>query len=158
MKIEDFFYNSAFLDIYVLKPLSHIRENWDLSWDPDVKRYIIEEDSFGKEINELITELEITPHPEDYHKNEDILAEYIVEKLNWDIVKIKNRWTNADYKGILEQGGFGDIHEKNLVLAVAGRISTAIKFGQNHFDKMEEGHSIILSNIMSIILYHRYLA
>lgn len=155
MKVEDFFYNSSFLDMYVLKPLSHIRDTWDLSWDNDTKRYIIENDSFGKELNDLITELENVSPPDSYHENEDKLADYVAAKLNWGIIKINNRWTEADYRSIFEQGGFGDIDEENLVLAASGRIHAALKFGQNHFDEMEEGHALILSNILSIILYHR---
>jgi hypothetical protein len=153
--MEDFFFKSSFLDMFVLKPLSHIRGNWDLSWDDKTKRYIVEEDSFGFEINNLITELEKTKPPKNYHENEDLLAEYVAERFNWGIQKIKNRWTNAEYKIILEQGGFGDIDEKNLVLGASGRIHTAMKFGQDNFDEMEEGHMIMLANILSIILYHR---
>lgn len=78
------------------------------------------------------------------------------KKLNWGIEKIGKRWTGSDYKAILEQGGFGDIDEQNLVLAASGRIRASIKYGQKHFDKMENGHMIILSNILSIILFHRY--
>jgi hypothetical protein len=153
--IENFFYKSSYLDLLVLKPLWHIREIWDLSWDDKTKRYLVEEDSFGAEINALITELENASVPENYHENEDKLAEYVAEKLNWQIKKIGQRWTEADYKSILEQGGFGDIDEQNLVLAASGRIHAAIKFGQSHFDKMEDGHMNILANILSIILYHR---
>jgi hypothetical protein len=155
MKVEDFFYNSSFLDMHVLKPLCHIRDTSDLSWDENTKRYIVEDDSFGKEINYLITELENTNPPDNYHEHEDKLAEYVAAKCNWGIKKIKNRWTEADYKVILQEGGFDDIDEKSLVLAASGRIHAAIKFGQNHFDEMEEGHAVILSNIISIILYHR---
>lgn len=155
MVVEDFFYKSSFLDMFVLKPLWHIRETWDLSWCENTKRYIVEDDSFGNEFNNLITELENTISPKEYHQNENILAEYIAKKLNWDIKKINNRWTGAEYKVILEQGGFGDIDEKNLVTAARGRIDAAYRFGQKKFDEMEEGHMIILSNILSIILYHR---
>lgn len=108
MVVEDFFYKSSFLDMFVLKPLWHIRETWDLSWCENTKRYIVEDDSFGNEFNNLITELENTISPKEYHQNENILAEYIAKKLNWDIKKINNRWTGAEYKVILEQGGFGD--------------------------------------------------
>ncbi|MBD0780102.1 hypothetical protein HPE56_20070 [Maribacter sp. ANRC-HE7] len=156
MNIEDFFYKSTYLDMFVLKPLWIARGNWDLSWDSETKRYIVEEDSFGQEINDLISEIENTKPPKKYHDNEDILAEYVNQNLNWDIKKIKNRWEGAEYKSILEQGGFGDIDEKNLVSAATARIHTAIKFGQKHFDEMENGHMIILSNILSIILYHRF--
>lgn len=142
--------------MFVLKPLWVARGNWDLSWDNKTKRYVVEEDSFGNEINALITELEKVNPPDKYHDNEDVLARYVEEKLNWGIEKIGKRWTGSDYKAILEQGGFGDIDEQNLVLAASGRIRASIKYGQKHFDKMENGHMIILSNILSIILFHRY--
>jgi len=158
MDITNFFYKSTFLDMYVLKPLWHIRGNWDLSWDDKSKTYIVEEDSFAKEMNDLILELEATRPPKNYHENEDKLAEYISKKFNGRIKKLNNRWTGADYKVILEQGGFGDVDEKNLVSAAAGRIHATIKFGQNNFDEMEDGHMIILANILSIILYHREVA
>ena len=158
MTIEDFFYKSSFLDMLVLKPLSHIREIWDLSWDGKLKRYLVEDDSFGEEINNLISELEKTVPPKNYHDNEDLLAEYLKERFNWDLKKINKKWTGAEYKVILEQGGFGDINEENLVLAASGRIHAAIKFGQNNFDAMENGHMFILANILSIILYHREIA
>lgn len=142
--------------MFVLKPLWIARGNWDLSWSPETKRYIVEEDSFGQEMNDLISEIDGTIPPKKYHDNEDVLVEYVSQNLNWNIQKIKNRWEGAEYKSILEQGGFGDIDEKNLVLAATGRIHTAIKLGQKHFDEMENGHMIILSNILSIILYHRF--
>ncbi len=156
MKVEDFFYDSVYLDMFVLKPLWIARGTWDLSWDNNTKRYKVEEDSFGNEINALITELEKINPPDNYHDNEDALAHYVKEKLNWGIRKINKRWTGSDYKVILEQGGFGDIDEQDLVLAASGRIHAAINYGQQHFDEMEEGHMIILSNILSIILFHRY--
>lgn len=101
--------------------------------------------------------MENTQPPKKYHGNEDVLAEYVNDNLNWNIKKVKNRWEGADYKVILEQGGFGDIDEKNLILAATARIHTAIKLGQKHFDEMENGHMIMLANILSIILYHRFV-
>lgn len=156
MIIEDFFNGSVNLDRYVLRPLSHLKQTWDLSWDKSTKRFVVEKDSFGTDFNELITELEHTNPPDNYHDNEDKIAEYFKKFLKWEIQKINRRWTGADYEFILEQGGFGDIDEKNLVLAASGRIHAAIKFGQDHFDDMEDGHMNILSNILSIILFHRY--
>lgn len=156
MIIEDFFYESNYLDKFVLKPLCHIRGTWDLFWNDESKRYLVEEDSFGAEINNLISELEAIKPPKNYHDNEDILAHYVEKKLNWGIYKINKRWTGADYKVILEQGGFGDIDEKNLLLAASGRIHAAIRFGQNRYDDMEFGHMVILSNVISIILFHRH--
>lgn len=155
MKIEDFFYKSDFLDKFVLRPLSHIRSNWDLYWDEDIKRYKIEEDSFAKEFNDIITELETISPPENYHEYEDKLAEYVASRLNWGIEKVGNRWTKADYESILEQGGYGDINEQNLLKAASGRINKAIEYGQNSFGEMEKGHLKILSALLTIILYHR---
>lgn len=156
IKIEDFFYKSTYLDMFVLKQLSHIKGNWDLSWNSNTKGYIIEDDSFGNEINSLIDELENTIPPKKYHDNEDVLADYVKANLNWNIEKNNNRWEGADYKAIIEQGGFGDKDEKNLILAATARIHTSIKLGQKCFDEMETGHMIMLANILSIILYHRY--
>ncbi|WP_433896370.1 hypothetical protein [Sphingobacterium mizutaii] len=155
MKIEDFFCKSALLDSFVLRPLSHIRSNWDLYWDVDKKRYKIEEDSFAKEFNDLITELETISPAGNYHEYEDKLAEYVASRLNWGVEKNGNRWTKADYESILEQGGFFDVNEKNLLKAASGRINKAIEYGQNSFDEMEMGHLKILSALLTIILYHR---
>lgn len=154
--IEDFFYNSEFLDRFVLRPLSHLKPTWDLSWDKKTKRYTVENDSFGKEINKLINDVENAIPPDNYHDNEDKIAEYFKKFLKWDIEKINKKWIGADYEFILQQGGFSDIDEKNLILAASGRIHAAIKYGQKHFDDMEKGHMIILSNVLSIILFHRY--
>lgn len=60
--IFNFFYNSESVLDYVLKPLQHIRSNWDVIWDYDNDRYI-EEQSFGAEVNELINELSIVDAP-----------------------------------------------------------------------------------------------
>lgn len=86
MKVEAFFFDSVYLDMFVLKPLWVARGNWDLSWDNKTKRYVVEEDSFGNEINALITELEKVNPPDKYHDNEDVLARYVEEK-----IKLGNR-------------------------------------------------------------------
>jgi hypothetical protein len=153
----DFFKKSEYLEYFVLRPLSHIYSNWDLIWDDENNKYEEEEDSFASILNNLISELETTEPPPSYHDNEDILAEYVVKNLTWDIKKQGKRWVCPDYPSVLEQGGFNDIDEANLVLAAAGRIKAAEHFGQNHFDEMEKGHQKIFGYIIAIILYHRYL-
>lgn len=155
MLIKDFFYKSIFLDKFTLRPLSHIRHNWDLDWNDNSKGYIEEDNSFAKEINDLIMELEMVNPPKKYHEHEDKLAEYVSKNLNWGIEKIGAIWNKAQYESILEQGGFGDINENNLILAASGRIHKAIEFGQKHFDEMEMRHMKILATILTIILYHR---
>jgi hypothetical protein len=74
---------------------------------------------------------------------------------NWNISKSGRRWINEDYKMILEQGGFGDNGILKLIHSAVGRIQIAKSKGQNHFDKMEEGHKKMLADILSIILYHK---
>ncbi len=153
--IKDFFAKSEFLDYLVLRPLSHINENWELMWNSDKEEYEIEEDSFADKLNDLILELSNTPPSLKYHDNEDKLAEYVKKHLNWSISKVGNRWFGEDYPVILEQGGFHDFKETELVQAATGRIQAAIDRGQWHFDEMEDSHQKILAGILCIIIYHR---
>lgn len=157
--MKTFFFKSSHLDLLALKPLSHIKPYWDLSWDSELEEYLVEEGSFALELNNLISEIENTPPPSKYHVCEDELANYVKANLNWPITKINNRWVFlkniSDYPSILEQGGFGDIDEKNLILSASGRIQAAIDFGQNHFDEMEDGHQRILAIVLAIILFQR---
>jgi hypothetical protein len=155
MTMFSFFTRSDLFDHDVLRPLSHIRGNWELSWDHEQGRYLEEEDSYANVVNLLLKELEQCDPPVRYHDNEDRLAEYVVEHLKWPIKKVENRWVGMDYESILEQGGFHDLNETNLVLAGAGRIRAAITRGQNHFDDMEESHQHMLAAVITIILYHR---
>jgi hypothetical protein len=76
------------------------------------------------------------------------------DRLKWPIYKEGNRWV-GDYRSIIEQGGFDDLDEKDLVEAAAGRIRAAIDRGQGHFEQMEESHRTILARVLSAILYHR---
>ena len=154
-RIKDFFAKSELLDYMVLKPLSHINMCWELTWCSEKNEYEREEGTFASLLNDLIIELSTTVPPNKYHDNEDCLAEYVNQSLNWNICKQGARWVGADYNSILEQGGFKDINEQNLVQAAAGRIKVAIDKRQNHFDDMEDTHKEILATIMTIIIYHR---
>ncbi|RUA30990.1 MAG: hypothetical protein DSY77_13420 [Bacteroidetes bacterium] len=152
---KNFFTNSDLLDIMVLRPLSHINMNWELTWGKNSEEYQRESDSFAPKLIELINEISETTPPAKYHDNEDCLAKYVIESLNWKITKKGNRWEGVDYESILEQGGFKDINEKNLVKAATGRIKAAIKRDQIHFDDMEESHQRMLAIVMVIIIYLR---
>jgi len=154
-EIKDFFANSELLDYLALRPLSHINGNWELIWDNEKEEYEREEDSFAGKLNDLILELARTIPPTKYHDNEDKLAEYVKEHLNWSVNKVGNRWEGEDYEVILEQGGFHDINESELVKAATGRIQAALDRGQFHFDDMEESHRKILAGVLCAILYHR---
>ena len=153
--IKGFFENSDNLDYMVLRPLSHMHPNWELSWEDG--GYHEEEDSFAALFNKLMEELSAIEAPEKYHDHEDRLVEYMVQKdTTGTIKKDGNKWVGGDYYHLLEQGGFRDIDQTDLKLAVAGRIKAAIDHGQEHFDEMEDGHQKMLGMCLSIIMYHQF--
>jgi hypothetical protein len=154
-KIKEFFDWSTLFDEMVTRQLSHIRGNWELTWDCAEKKYEPEEGSYAELINELVIELSNLEPPLKYHDNEDRLAEYCKSDLRWAIQKAGNRWTGAPYASILEQGGLNDFNQKNLCLAACGRVKAALKRGQRHFDDMEESHREMLADVMAILLYRR---
>lgn len=152
--VREFFQWSDTLDYLVLRPLSHIRSNWETRWDSDKRKYRPEEDSFAEELNELIERIASTNPPLRYHDNEDRLAEFVQSK-GWRIKKAGNRWVGTDYASILEQGAFDDHDIPNLLLAARGRVHAAVVRGQTHFDEMEESHQKMLAAVLAIAIYHR---
>jgi hypothetical protein len=153
--VNTFLADSNFLDEDVLRPLSHILPNWELTWDEASQKYFEEKDSYAAVLNGLISELDSVTPPMRYHDNEDRLAEYVIKHLKWPIRKEGERWVGVNYDAIVEQGGFHDVDERDLVLAAAGRIRAATERGQQHFDDMQESHRRMLAAVLSIILYHR---
>ena len=151
----EFFERSDLLDYEVLRPLSHIRGNWELTSGSGNYHFEDDEDSFAKELSDLIDELETTEIPTRYHDNEDTLAEYVQDKFNSEIKKVGNRWVGQDYRIILQNAGFYDLNEENLVQSAKGRVIAAQRFNQNHYDKMEQGHRKMLAVILTLIIYHR---
>ncbi len=81
----EFFERSEYLDYEVLRPLSHIRGNWELSSGNGDFHFEKEEASFSKELSELIDEIDQTEIPARYHDNEDLLGEYDRDKINQEI-------------------------------------------------------------------------
>ncbi len=153
-EVIDFFANSEDLLDFVLKPLEHIRGNWDLIWDSENECYVEEEDSFGAEVNQLINELATIDAPQNYHEFEDKVAFFQSE--TWKhIIKVGRFWEGAGYASILEQGSFKDYKQESLVTAAAGRIKAAIERDQLFLDDMEDGHKSMLCALLSIILYQR---
>jgi hypothetical protein len=150
-----FFSNSDLLDYMVLRPLSHIMPNWELRRGDGDGLFLEEEDSFAGLFNQLIDELEKVTPPLRYHDHEDRLAEFVKERFKKDLKKIGMRWEGEDYRIILQDGGFGDADQKDMVLAVAGRIKAAIDRKQLQFDDMEKSHRYMLAVILTLILYHR---
>lgn len=154
-KLKNFFYNSNILDYLALRPLSHINENWELIWNNEKNKYEDEENSYADKLNKLIDEISLINPPKKYHINEDCLAIYVKDNLNWNIYKFNGRWIGEDYISIMQQGGFHDVKLCNLKMAATGRVKAAIERGQLHFDKMEQSHQKILAGVISIILYHQ---
>jgi hypothetical protein len=161
-RILDFFAASDVLAYEVLKPLSHMRGNWDPYVDSMTEMYEDEENSFAWLFNQLIHQISQASPPAKYHDSEDRLAEHVQQSLNWGIKKFGNGWlsqsggrlTPNDYLATLEQGGFKIEGVNDLLDAAAGRISAAIQHGHRHFDEMERGHQIILAGVLAAILYH----
>jgi len=153
--IRKFFAHSNVLDYLVLRPLSHIAQNWEMTWDPVANFYEPEVDSFAADVNAVIELIATKPTPERYHDNEDYLAEHVVRELRWPIQKKGTFWVGEDYDCILEQGGFGDLNQSNLISASSGRVHAAFKHGQTHIDDMEECHRNMLTALMTITIYHR---
>jgi hypothetical protein len=160
--VVEFFSTSDFMEHEVLRPLSHIRANWELMLDHQTGRYIDEEDSFAWLFSYLVNELAISIPPEAYHNSEDRLGEEVQQRLKWKIRKHGGIWRNedgirlhpSDYLAMLEQGGFKVDGVEELIIAAAGRIRAAIDRGQTHFDDMERGHQVILAGVLAAILYH----
>ncbi len=154
-RVLTFFSASDIFDHMVTRQLSHIKSNWELTWDDIEEQFEVEENSYASTLNDLLIELSLLEPPRAYHDNEDQLAEYCKENLNWPIYKEGRFWRGMEYVSILEQGGFDDEEQKNLCLSVAGRLEAALVREQLHFDEMEESHQKILADVMAIILYHR---
>lgn len=153
--IRNFFAWSDVLDYLVLRPLSHITSSWEMTWDHAAAQYEPETGTFAADLNAVIENIATCPRPARYHDHEDRLAESVIRNLGWPIQKKGSRWVGADYASILEQGGFRDFAQADLLSAASGRVHAALSYGQNHIDSMEDGHRYILTALMTIIIYHR---
>ena len=132
--LKKFFRKSDLLGHLVMRPLDHIEPNWELLWDEESEGYLIENDSFSDLWNDLVKDLSMCDPLTNYHDNEDRLAEHVKSSLYWEIDKVNGRWVGEDYAIILEQGGFDDIAQRDLLIAAAGRIKAAMTHGQTNFD------------------------
>lgn len=153
--VRRFFAQSELIDHDVLRPLSHIKGNWEVSWDDHMQRYAHEDDNFAKHLNVLIDDIANTAISDRYHDNEDVVANYLAAKPGSRIQKKGGRWIGASYGWILEQGGFDDIDQGELLTSAIGRVAAALQFGQMTYDDMEQGHRLMLADILTIMLYHR---
>ncbi|UVO55290.1 hypothetical protein [Sphingomonas sp. SUN039] len=153
--VRDFFAWSDLLDHDVLHPLAHIKGNWEATWDHTTRRYESEEGSFAKSLNLMIDDIADTAISPRYHDNEDVVARYLASQPGSKIAKVGGRWVGEEYGWTLEQGGFYDIDQGELLTSAIGRVAAALKRDQTHYDMMETGHRMMLADILTIILYHR---
>lgn len=153
--VRKFFARSELIDHDVLRPLAHAKGNWEVSWDAHTQRYEHEEDSFAKYLNLLIDDIAETAVSPRYHDNEDVVAGYLASRPGSKIEKKGGRWIGGDYGWILEQGGFDDIDQGELLTSAIGRVTAALERGQMTYDEMEQGHRLMLADVLTIILYHR---
>jgi hypothetical protein len=155
-RVRQFFAASdGVLDYLVLRPLSHVTLNWELTWDDASQAYVRESDSFASMLNGVIADIAAAIPPARYHDSEDQLALFAIGELGWSLRKVGRKWIGVDYDSLLEQGGFEDVDQRQLILAAAGRVHAALDRDQLHFDDMEKGHRRMLGAILTIILYHR---
>ena len=156
----EFFYKSELLDYEILRGLSHILPNWEIRWNDNTKFIIIEEDSFWNELNKLFHELDVIFKSnkyieEDYHKYEDILADYVKDNLNWNIDKINWLWNWADYRSIIEYWWFKDLNQEYLILSLYWRIQKSKFYGIYRYDDLDNWHRKMIANLISVIIYQR---
>jgi len=157
-QVRKFFARSDWLDYLVLRPLGHVSLHWETRWDSDADAYEAEPGTFAGDLNVVIGLIAAWPPPRHYHDHEDLLAGSVIRDLHWPIQKKGSRWIGADYASILEQGAFRDLDQRALISAASGRVQAAFRFGQFHFDEMEDGHQSILAELLTIITYHRLCA
>src|SRR3546814_13358936 len=84
-------------------------------WDDGSASYIAEDDSDADLLNRLIEDIARARPPARYHDNEDRLAHFVISKLKWPISKRGTFWVGADYPSIIEQGGFDDVAQTDLL-------------------------------------------
>jgi hypothetical protein len=161
---ELFFLHSDLLDHAVLRPISHVMPNWELIQCQDSEYYEEEADSFAAHLNVLIQEISRSSPPRDYHAYENRLAinysevtsgRFYLDGKLWRDRKTGNL-VQKDFVGhMIEQATCGHYDVPDLVLAASGRIAASLRFGVDHFDKLDHGHMEMLSVIMTDILFRR---
>ncbi|MGF1680201.1 hypothetical protein [Photobacterium minamisatsumaniensis] len=150
--MRNFFEHCDYFERLVTKPLFYIKPEYELDWLDG--KLVEREDSFACYLNQLFDELDNVVSPNNYHKYEDIIAEYCA--LEEPTIRKKGiLWIGQDYGWILENGSYDDIDEQNLVLAIAGRVKAAKRFNQCNFDEMEHGHRTMLTELLQCFIYHR---
>lgn len=163
--ILGFFYRSDRLDYTTLRPLSHVRSNWELvgseSGDPLFEE---EEDSYAENLNVLIDEIAAASPSYDYHKLENQIAADYTDAINgryflkgtlWHDKQTGQPIQKDDVGHMMEQASSGSDDVPGLVLAAAGRIATAMSYSVGNFDDLDRGHMEMLAIDLMTILFRR---
>lgn len=165
--VMSFFGESGWLDRSVLRPLSHLALSWELRRTETVGVFMEEEDSLAGLMNQLIREISLATPPESYHAHEDAVIRLREGAASGLIYLQGKRWRDratgepmakSSIGSLLEQASIGYDDVPDLVLAAAGRVATALKFGDANFDDLDEGHADMLAEVLTVILFIRALA
>lgn len=163
---KGFFADSAYLDYAALRPLSHVAPNWELTWDSSMGEYEAEEGSLAAHLNVLIEQVARSVPPTDYHSHENRLAQlyarvgggrfHLSKSGKLWIDSQTNKPTSKEMVGhMIEQASSGSDDVPDLVLACAGRVATAMRFGVRHFDDLDDGHLAMLAVLIAVVLFRR---
>lgn len=159
-----FFRRSSFLDHAVLRPLSHVSPDWELQSDGDDDHYLEEDGSLAAHLNVLIENIANSSPVLDYHSHENELASGYQEVSSGEIYLEGNLWLDRKTGRPIEKDMVGHMIEQStagwddlpeLVLAAAGRVAAALRFGISHFDDLDSGHMQMLAVIMTDIIFRR---
>ena len=162
--VVSFFGRSNWLDEFVLRPLSHIASCWELRRTGTIGVFMEEEESLAGLMNTLIGDISMATPPADYHGHEDAVIRLRNGPENSSIYLEGKRWRDrrtgeplgkSAIGGLLEQAAIGYDDVPDLILAAAGRVAVALKFGQANFDDLDDGHSDMLSEVLTVILFIR---
>jgi hypothetical protein len=165
--VMHFFGKSQWLDRSVLRPLSHIAMSWELRRTETVGVFMEEEDSLAVLMNQLILDISRATPPADYHAHEDAVIRLREGIDNGAIYQEGRRWRDrktgeplhkSSISSLMEQASIRYEDVPDLVLAAAGRVATALKFGDANFDDLDNGHADMLAEVLTVIIFIRALA
>lgn len=136
-----------FLTIWFFAHFPHIRGNWELQWNYEKLEFLEEEDSFAKDLNQLLRDIADYELPCNYryHASEDIIARLVKKHLHWNIYRDRRGcWHGAEYIWIIEQGTLYDIDQQEILKATG-----MIKYLQS-----EEELALILAHEIGHLEFH----
>ncbi len=163
--VRAFFEHSDWLDYTTLRPIWHVAFNWELiSASDDELLFEEEEDSLAAHLNVLIEQMAATAPPLDYHAFENEIASqyesavsgrYYLKGKFWFDRQTEMPIAKDDVGHMMEQASCGSDDIPGLVHAAAGRVATAMAYGNSHFDDLDSGPMEMLAIVLMTILFRR---